>query len=65
MNAPISDRLAAWTQHVRHTRALRTVLDRFAAARIPALPVKGIVSAKVLYDDVAERLLTDGAKVGA
>jgi hypothetical protein len=35
------------------------VLERFQAAQIPALPVKGIVSAHTLYDDVADRLLTD------
>jgi hypothetical protein len=54
-----TDRIAAWAQHVRHTRALRLVLERFGGAQILALPVKGIVSAKVLYEDVADRLLTD------
>jgi hypothetical protein len=55
----LQNRVAAWTQQVRHTRALRTVLERFDAAQIPALPVKGIVSAHTLYSDVADRLLTD------
>ena len=53
------DRVAAWTQQLRHTRALRAVLERFDAAKIPALPVKGIISAHTLYTDIAERLLTD------
>jgi hypothetical protein len=53
------DQLTAWAQQLRHARALGKVLARFDEARIPAIPVKGIVSAHTLYDDIAERLLTD------
>jgi hypothetical protein len=56
---PHRDRLVAWTQQVRHVSALKTVLSCFDRAEIPALPVKGIVSARTLYPDVAERLVTD------
>ncbi|HMJ52418.1 MAG TPA: nucleotidyltransferase family protein [Polyangiaceae bacterium] len=53
------DRVVAWAQQLRHGRALRRVLERFDEAQIPALPVKGIISAHTLYSDVADRLLTD------
>jgi hypothetical protein len=35
------------------------VLRHFDEGGIPALPVKGIVSAQTLYDDIAARILTD------
>jgi hypothetical protein len=57
--SPLGNRLTAWTQNVRHTRALRTVLETFDRSGVAALPVKGIVSARTLYGDVADRLLTD------
>jgi hypothetical protein len=53
------ERVTAWTQQMRHRQALRTVLARFRAAQIAALPVKGITSAHTLYPDIADRLLTD------
>jgi len=55
----MQDQVIAWTQQLRHARALRKVLERFNVAHISALPVKGIVSAHTLYDDIADRLLTD------
>jgi hypothetical protein len=54
-----SERVVAWTQQLRHTRAARAVLERLALDGVDALPVKGIVSARTLYGDLADRLLTD------
>jgi hypothetical protein len=54
-----AERVVAWTQQLRHTRAARTVLERLALDGVDVLPVKGIVSARTLYDDFADRLLTD------
>jgi hypothetical protein len=58
-NFPPPNRITAWAQQMRHLRVFRAVHAKFDAARIPVLPVKGILSAHTLYDDVADRLLTD------
>ncbi len=42
-----------------YLRAARTFIEACDAEGIPVLPVKGIVSAYTLYDDPAERMLTD------
>jgi hypothetical protein len=52
-------KVSAWAAHVVHLRAARTFLEACEAEGIPALPVKGIVTAYTLYDDPAERPLTD------
>ncbi len=53
------DRLTAWALQVRHLEALRDFTRACDRAGIDVLPVKGIVSARTLYDDVADRPLTD------
>lgn len=52
-------KVSAWAQQVTNARAARTFLDACEARGIPALPVKGVVSAVTLYDDPADRPLTD------
>src|SRR5258708_7564750 len=51
--------LAAWAHHVVHLRAARTFIEACEADGIPVLPVKGIVTAYTLYDDPAERAISD------
>jgi hypothetical protein len=50
---------AAWAQQLTNARAAKTFVDACETRSIRALPVKGIVSAVTLYDDPAERPLTD------
>ena len=44
---------------MRRVAAARTVLEACAAANIPAMPVKGIVTAALLYDDPSVRPMYD------
>jgi hypothetical protein len=48
-----------WLIQVRAQRAAATALTLLAREGIDALPVKGIVTSRTLYADVAERVLTD------
>jgi hypothetical protein len=52
-------RVAAWATYVACARTMRLYLDVCAEAGIETLIVKGAVTAFLLYDDVAERPLTD------
>lgn len=52
-------RVAAWATYVAAARTMRLYLDVCAEAGIETLIVKGAVTALLLYDDVAERPLTD------
>jgi len=56
---PLPSKLAAWALQMKHLRAARTFIEACEADGIPVLPVKGIVSARTLYDDPADRPLTD------
>lgn len=58
MTAPTESR-DAWLLQLRATMALGKVLRRFEAAGIDALPVKGIITSRVLYTDISERRLGD------
>jgi Uncharacterised nucleotidyltransferase len=51
--------ISAWLLQVEGAEILRKVLDRCDAARIPTLPVKGVVTSRWLYRDVADRPITD------
>jgi hypothetical protein len=56
------DPIGARTNWLRHKAApvlLRSVSEALAAAGITVLPVKGILTAHLLYDDVASRPLLD------
>lgn len=55
----IVSRVAAWATYVAAARTMRRYLDVCAEAGIETLIVKGAVTARLLYDDVAERPLTD------
>lgn len=54
-------RAHVWSQHAQAREALAAVLDAFARAEPPiaALPVKGIVTARLWYDDASERPIQD------
>ncbi len=54
-----ADRRRTWARHAAATDLLREVLSALDAARIEALPVKGILTAHLLYHDVAERPIRD------
>jgi hypothetical protein len=54
-----TDRLNRWAAHEAGRRSLEKVLRRFDDARIPSLPVKGILLARQLYADPLERPLAD------
>lgn len=48
-----------WLIQLRAEQAAAEVLSLFAAKGIDAIPVKGIVTSRTLYADVADRVLTD------
>ncbi len=50
---------STWARQVAYAHAAETFLDACEVANIDALPVKGIVSGSTLYDDRADRPLTD------
>ncbi len=56
---PSPSKLAGWALQLKHLRAAQTFIEACDAEGIPVLPVKGIVSGRMLYDDPAERPLTD------
>jgi Uncharacterised nucleotidyltransferase len=53
------ERRATWVRYEMGVNALRQVVDALGEARIDVLPVKGIVTAHQLYDDVADRPMSD------
>ncbi len=53
------DPLSTWVQHEYAAEALRTTVELLEREGIPTLAVKGIVLARSLYDDVAERPMVD------
>lgn len=48
-----------WLMQLRAQKAAATVFTVFAANGIDVVPVKGIVTSRTLYRDVADRILTD------
>ena len=50
---------ANWFAHVAANRVFRTVASALAAHSIPVLPVKGVLTAHLLYDDIALRPIRD------
>ncbi len=48
-----------WLIQLRAQRAAARAITLFAGEGIDALPVKGVVTSRTLYPDVAERILTD------
>jgi hypothetical protein len=50
---------ANWLGHVTGARVLETVVTALAGESIPVLPIKGLVTARRLYDDVASRPIRD------
>jgi hypothetical protein len=50
---------ANWLAHVAANRVFRTVASALAADSIPVLPVKGVVTAHLLYGDIALRPIRD------
>lgn len=55
----MSDRRDAWVAQMTAARSLRTFLDLCEGARVDVVVVKGAVTGFLLYDDVAERTLSD------
>jgi hypothetical protein len=49
------DRKSNWAGHVTAAEVLRTVLFRLEERGIEVVPVKGVVTARTLYDDIALR----------
>jgi hypothetical protein len=56
---PDQDAIATWIQHERATVALKATLPILAAVRVRPVVVKGMVLAHWLYDDVADRPISD------
>jgi hypothetical protein len=56
---PIEDRAATWAQHEYAAEAFRQVVNVTRAGGVDVLPVKGIVLAHTLYDEVEERPMVD------
>ena len=50
---------ANWLAHVKGARVFRTVATALAVRSIPVLPIKGLVTARLLYDDAALRPIRD------
>jgi hypothetical protein len=53
------DPLSSWIHHEYASEALRAMMVLLEGAGVPALPVKGVVLARSLYDDLAERPMVD------
>jgi Uncharacterised nucleotidyltransferase len=51
--------VAAWLLQTMGVEILREVTARCEAAAVPVLPVKGVVTSRLLYADIAERPITD------
>jgi hypothetical protein len=51
--------LANWLRHQALVNAFRRVAGELRDHHVPLLPVKGLVTAHLLYDDVAARFLSD------
>lgn len=51
--------VATWASHLSAARILKRVLEELGARGIAALPVKGILTAHMLYEDTAERPIVD------
>jgi len=51
--------VVTWTRQLVALRVFRQVAEALAESGIRVLPVKGIVTARRLYDDIAERPMTD------
>src|SRR5271157_538554 len=48
-----------WVTHLAAVRAFRTLATELGRHSIPVLPVKGVVTARALYDDLAVRPIRD------
>jgi hypothetical protein len=59
MHHPPPTRAATWIHHELGAAIVREVIAVCVSEALPVLPVKGIVTARILYDDVAERPITD------
>jgi hypothetical protein len=57
--SPTEDRVLVWIQHEVGIQILDAVATRCREASIPFLVVKGIVTSRLLYEDVAERQIGD------
>lgn len=51
--------MQTWISQVLAEAALRALAPVFREARLPLCPVKGVLLGRVLYDDIAERPLSD------
>jgi hypothetical protein len=59
VNGASGSPLSAWLSQEFALQVLRDVVARCRRAGVPVLPVKGVVTARVLYDDVAQRPISD------
>jgi hypothetical protein len=50
---------STWAQQLLAVQALRAVVEGLAPHGIPVLPIKGVVTGRTLYDDVAARPVRD------
>jgi hypothetical protein len=53
------DRVETWVHYRAAVHALREVVEALREAHVEVLPVKGIVTAHWLYDDIADRPMSD------
>jgi hypothetical protein len=58
-STPLSSPVRAWLLQQTGLKILREVVTRCDAAAISVLPVKGVITSRMLYADVAERPMTD------
>lgn len=52
-------RIHTWALHEQALRALRTVIEACKLEGVDVLPVKGVLTARTLYEDVSERPIQD------
>jgi hypothetical protein len=55
----LAARAHVWSTHERARSVLRIVLEELDRARVPVLPVKGVLTARLLYSDASERPIQD------
>jgi hypothetical protein len=55
----LAERARVWSTHEKARSVLRAVLQELDRARVPVLPVKGVLTARLLYADPSQRPIQD------
>ena len=55
----LAERARVWSTHEKARSVLRVVLQELERARVPVLPVKGVLTGRLLYADPSERPIQD------